>query len=124
MFVRCGDWDLKVTIEELQPQERRAKKLTIHPEFNSKTLWNDIAVIHLFDDFVLQPHINPVCLPSESYQLRPGYQDKKCWATGHDQKFVKEFVEDELPMKGVPMDLVNDQQSCLNMLKTWQGLGK
>lgn len=40
---RAGEWDTQTTKERLPYQERNVQAMVVHPEFNSKTLFNDIV---------------------------------------------------------------------------------
>ena len=63
--VRLGEWDVNNDNEFFPNIEFDALSITIHPEFYSGNLYNDIAIIKLdgFVDFSQNPHISPVCLP-------------------------------------------------------------
>lgn len=41
--VRAGEWDTQTTKERLPYQERTAVQIVSHPNYNSKTLANDIV---------------------------------------------------------------------------------
>ena len=56
--------------EEFHPhQDRRVLNITIHPLYtgtdgsDSQLVNYNFALLHLEDDFVLDMHINPICLP-------------------------------------------------------------
>merc|ERR1712193_375577 len=42
----------------------KVKKITLHPDYNSKTVDNDIAVLELAEDLTFTDKIKPACLPS------------------------------------------------------------
>lgn len=48
---------------ETKTQTIRAKKITMHPKFNSDTLANDIAVITLKSPLKWTSNVGPICLP-------------------------------------------------------------
>ena len=51
-------------IEWLGYQERSVDSFTIHPYYSgSKTLRNDIAIIHTTESFKIAPNVNTICLP-------------------------------------------------------------
>ena len=68
LTVRCGDWNL-IGTEELHPyQDRIVSKKSIHPLYTgtsgiSEKVNYNFALLHLKEDFVLDVHINPICLP-------------------------------------------------------------
>lgn len=41
--IRAGEWDTQTTKERLPYQERTVSQMVSHPNFNSKTLANDIV---------------------------------------------------------------------------------
>merc|ERR1712107_630714 len=42
----------------------KVKKMTLHPDYNSRTIDNDIAVLKLAEDLTFTKKIKPACLPS------------------------------------------------------------
>merc|ERR1712107_167468 len=42
----------------------KVKKMTLHPDYNSRTIDNDIAVLELAEDLTFTKKIKPACLPS------------------------------------------------------------
>merc|ERR1712109_334303 len=42
----------------------KVKKMTLHPDYNSRTIDNDIAVLELAEDLAFTKKIKPACLPS------------------------------------------------------------
>ena len=50
-----------------------------HPEYNSQTMDNDIAMILLANDVEFNDNMKPVCLPDRLVNFRPG---KRCTVTG------------------------------------------
>ena len=63
LVVRCGEWDTQTESEIKPHQDRNVSRLVLHPEFNPRSLWNSIAVLFLESDFVLDQHIDTICLP-------------------------------------------------------------
>ena len=39
------------------------KEIILHPEYNPKRIFNNLAIIVTESNFVYQKHIGPVCLP-------------------------------------------------------------
>jgi len=120
--VRCGEWDTQQTIEPRRHEDRNAYEISLHPLFNERNLQNDVALIHLKTDFVLQPHINTICLPDQDLPSNLDYYSDNCFATGWGKdKFGKEG-EYQVIMKQVKMDLV-EHPTCQDILRTTR-LGK
>ena len=63
LVVRCGEWDTQTESEIRSHQDRNVTKVVLHPEFNKRSLWNSIAVLFMENDFVLDEHLDTVCLP-------------------------------------------------------------
>lgn len=54
--VRAGEWDTQTTKERLPHQERRINSIVTHPDFNTRTLANDLVSVTLsmaFQDFYI-----------------------------------------------------------------------
>lgn len=80
-MVRCGEWDTKGSREFYPHQDRTVRKVTIHPGYNPENHHNDIALVHLEQEFELAPHIDTICLPDETLG-EEGYLDEGCYASG------------------------------------------
>ena len=64
MFIKCGEWDTQKENEPKLQQTRQVKQISIHPAFKRRGVHNDLALLHLNQSFILDEHINPICLPS------------------------------------------------------------
>ena len=60
---------------------RTVAKIVVHPSFEYKRVWNDVALLFVEDDFELAEHINPVCLPTSTTDENE-YIQTQCTATG------------------------------------------
>ena len=81
--VRCGEWDIKNNTDT-QHQDIRANVIHIHPEFKLTKLSvpeNDFALIHLAENFKLNPFVDTICLPDPSDPIM--YKSNECFATGY-----------------------------------------
>ncbi|XP_071643203.1 serine proteinase stubble isoform X2 [Temnothorax longispinosus] len=70
LTVRLGDYNIK-TNTEIRHIERRVKRVVRHRGFNSRTLYNDVALLTLSEPVEFTEQIRPICLPSGS-QLYSG----------------------------------------------------
>ncbi|XP_072756072.1 uncharacterized protein [Anoplolepis gracilipes] len=77
LTVRLGDYNIK-TNNEIRHIERRVKRVVRHRGFNSRTLYNDVALLTLSEPVEFTEQIRPICLPSGS-QL---YQGKTATVIG------------------------------------------
>lgn len=59
-------------------------RVTVHPQFNAKTLRNDIALLQLAEEVPMSEAVQPACLPHESALLRAGadVDNKAAWIIG------------------------------------------
>ena len=56
--VRCGEWNVKDENEKKTHQDRFAESITIHPRYSGiRRVENDIALLHLKEDFVLDSNL-------------------------------------------------------------------
>ena len=78
LVVRCGEWDTQAASEPRPHQDRRVKQVVVHPEFNARNLHNDFALLFTEQDFVLDSHIDTVCLPEPGQK----FHFQTCFATG------------------------------------------
>jgi len=116
--VRCGEWDTRQVIEPLKHEDRNATTVSVHPAYNTRNLQNDFALLHLEYDFILQDHINTICLPNVYNAINP----EGCFATGWGKdKFGKSGNYQEI-LKQVPLNLVESDQ-CQSKLRETR-LGK
>lgn len=76
--IRAGEWDTQTTKERLPFQERIASRIFSHPQYNERSLANDVAIIELEDPFQLKEHINTICLPPSGYVST----SRNCFASG------------------------------------------
>lgn len=49
--------------------ERGAKKKVVHPRYNFFTYENDLALVQLDEPIEYQPHVGPICLPPEDFEI-------------------------------------------------------
>ena len=63
-IVRCGEWDTQSTNEPVLHQDRVVKKIMLHPGYTSERLaHNDVSILVLEEPFILDRHIDTICLP-------------------------------------------------------------
>lgn len=58
--IRAGEWDTQTNKERFPHQERPVDRLLIHPNFNDKTLANDVGLIFLKEPINIAENVNPV----------------------------------------------------------------
>ncbi|XP_011501012.1 PREDICTED: venom protease-like [Ceratosolen solmsi marchali] len=62
-LARLGEHDLKSETDGANPIDVPIERGTIHPQYNSKTVANDIAVLRLKYEVSFTDAIHPICLP-------------------------------------------------------------
>jgi len=109
--IRAGEWDTQTTKERLPYQERIVSRIFSHPNYNERSLANDVAVIELEDPFQLDDHISTVCLPPSSYVS----SSQNCFASGWGKDNFGKIGKYSVIMKKVPLPIVpfNQCQSAL-----------
>ena len=84
-LVRCGEYNSENLNERKPHQDRQAKHISVHPAFNSKTLYYDYALVHTSTDFEYDEHIFPICLPDPLEELPSFTDDEPCFVMGYGQ---------------------------------------
>jgi len=77
--VRLGEHDVSTTDEPTEHEERAVVQVEIHPNFDNKTLSNDLALVRLSKAARRRTNIDIVCVPSDQLQLNT---NKTCYVTG------------------------------------------
>ena len=67
LFVSCGSVNLQPLKTDPNKQTRKVKSILIHPEFNPKSLINDMAVLVMDSPFEMTEYVGPACLPDPSF---------------------------------------------------------
>ena len=72
-------------------QDKTVAKIVSHPSFEYKRVWNDVAILFVEEEFSLDDHIQPACLPTKANEDTEFLKDN-CIATGWGRnKFGKNF---------------------------------
>ena len=117
LLVRCGEWNAASTDEPLKHQERAIYAMDLHPEFNPKTLASDWALLYT-KPFVLQKHIDTICLPDPGETFDQG----TCFTSGWGKNKFGNKNENQVILKEVPVPVVRHGE-CEATLQTSK-LGK
>lgn len=62
MKIRAGEWDTQTNKERFPHQERSISRILNHPNFNDKTLANDIGLVFLAEPINIAENVNPVSI--------------------------------------------------------------
>lgn len=87
--VRVGEYNTRFGVkrEPMPHQDSSVSSIITHPDFNTKTMFNDIAIIVVETPFNLTPNVNPICMPSNDLP----YDRTRCVATGWGQNSFGNF---------------------------------
>ncbi|XP_017886309.1 phenoloxidase-activating factor 2 [Ceratina calcarata] len=112
--VRLGDWNAQTTNELYPSREYTVQRISIHPQYNSANLQNDVAVITLSGTVPIStsPNINTACLPT----AQPA-SGTRCWVSGWGKDEFGTSGQYQSIMKEVDVPIV-DQTVCENDLRT------
>ncbi|XP_037948478.1 phenoloxidase-activating factor 2 [Teleopsis dalmanni] len=110
---RAGEWDTQTTRERLPYQERTIQKIIAHPQFNERNVANDFALLILSEAFVLDDHINVVCLPAQNGIPATG---TNCYSTGWGKDQFGAAGRYSVIMKRVLLPIV-EFNDCQNKLR-------
>ena len=80
--VVCGEWDIDSQIESKPKQERTVASISVHPQFNKRQFYHDVALLHLEEDFVLDLHLDVACLPHSPIDGSDNFIPSGCVVTG------------------------------------------
>lgn len=115
LIVRCGEWDTQRTLEPAEHQDREVYYINSHPGFSSKNLTNNVALLHVSEQFILSPHVDVICLGDD-------YEYDGCVATGWGKDDFGASGRYQVVMKQVELNVV-ERDTCENALRTTR-LGK
>lgn len=111
MVVRLGEWDTQTTNEFMKHEDFDVEEIMIHPQFNERNLFNDIAVVRLARDVVFKPHIDSACLPRDE----DDFTGHECITTGWGTDAYKSG-QFSLIMKEVTLPVLG-HDTCQSMLR-------
>lgn len=77
-MVRAGMWDIEIEDENMWSEDKKVKLIVKHENFIKETLANDVSLFFLDGPFVLNSHINVICLPQQDQN----FNGRICTVTG------------------------------------------
>uniref|UniRef100_A0A336LZK5 CSON008593 protein n=1 Tax=Culicoides sonorensis TaxID=179676 RepID=A0A336LZK5_CULSO len=75
---RLGEWDTQTANELFAHQDFNVIRKVVHENFNSKALYNNVALLVLDNSAVLQDNIGTICLPPQGTK----FDGARCTASG------------------------------------------
>ena len=115
IIVRAGEWDTNTINEVLPHQNMRIEKIIRHRSFNPGNLFNDIALLQLRNNFQLNKHIRPICLPEARVSDLNDYED--CYATGWGKDKFESGGEYQVIMKKIKLPLI-ERNRCQQLFRS------
>eukprot|EP00092_Neocalanus_flemingeri_P004468 GFUD01004807.1.p1 GENE.GFUD01004807.1~~GFUD01004807.1.p1 ORF type:complete len:424 (+),score=91.38 GFUD01004807.1:90-1361(+) len=111
IFVSCGDIHLQSNNNK-EKQVRQVSAILIHPDYNPKSLINDLAVLIVEEPFIFSSSVGRVCLPSPHTAVKT---DAVLVATGHGRDFFESgSYSRELRKVNLPMWKSSECEKVLN----------
>merc|ERR1712025_430010 len=110
--IRCGEWDTQGETEPYPHQDRAVAAMEVHPQFNSRNLQNDWAVLFTSEEFILSSHIDTVCLPTPEEE----FSGTTCFATGWGKDKFGSAGEYQVVLKEIDLPVVDNYQ-CEDRLR-------
>lgn len=86
LTVRLGDHNIK-SDTEVKHVERRIKRVVRHRGFDSRTLYNDVAVLTMDSPVSFTHSVRPICLPSSSKQYSGNQGTVIGWGSLRESEF-------------------------------------
>lgn len=121
--VRLSEWDTQRTDEFLPHEDFNVAEIIIHPEFQTRNLWNDIALLKLDRPVVFRPGIDTICLPKQSLAKNRSSSDdeRSCMATGWGKDAYRSGQHSNI-LKEVQLRIVSKEECEQSLRKTRLGI--
>ena len=121
--MRCGDWNRYLNSEQKTHQDRDVKHISNHPWYSgSGRVKNDISLLHLEEEFVLDTHLDTICLPDLIDNREDNYEKTDCVVMGWGTKKFSESQPQNI-LKQVELPIVDNNQCQSLFRKTSLGRG-
>uniref|UniRef100_A0A6G1SAF1 Serine protease 42 n=1 Tax=Aceria tosichella TaxID=561515 RepID=A0A6G1SAF1_9ACAR len=121
--IRLGEWDVNKDDEFYPFVEANVRELVLHPEFQSNSLINDIALLRLEQpvDAGQMPHVAPACIGQLEEQAN--FVGQRCWVAGWGKDAFGQQGAFQSVLKKVDLPVVS-HQDCEQALKHQTKLGR
>lgn len=84
--VHLGDHNIRTTFET-QHIAKKVKRVVRHRSFDSRTLYNDVALLTLESPVQYNTNVRPICLPRSSEQFGGNYGTVIGWGSIRESMF-------------------------------------
>lgn len=122
--VRLGEWDVNRDDEFYPFVETNVRDIIVHPEFQTASLVNDLALLRLERpvDAEQMPHVAPACLASQR-DLAAASSAQRCWVAGWGKDAFGATGTFQSILKKVDLPVIG-RHECENALRYQTKLGK
>lgn len=118
--IRAGEYDTRSgsRVEPLPHQDIRVSHVYIHPKYNPKVLYNDIALITTEQPFNVSQNVGSICIPliNSDFAANTAYDSRQCLATGWGKDAFGADARYQTTLKKVDLSLVSHDQ-CQKRLR-------
>ncbi|KAK7071106.1 hypothetical protein SK128_012837 [Halocaridina rubra] len=112
LWVRLGEWDTQTQYEAYPHQDIQVEEIVIHPDFEPRALFNDIALLFLKEEASKAPNINHMCITEDINEVIAS----ECVINGWGKNGFEEGGEYQKIMKSLTLPVV-DQEICQTQLR-------
>lgn len=116
--VRLGEWDTQIDSEIFPNKEVNVETIIIHPNYKSKVLFNDIAILILTEPVTITENIDVTCLPTSNSISTA----TECYTTGWGKDSFGKDGKYQVILKKIELPIVN-RNKCQQQLRQTR-LGK
>lgn len=102
-------------MEPAEHQDRDVDHVILHPDYSSRNLSNDVALLHTSQEFILSAHVDVICLPTVADTYN--FETRDCVATGWGKDDFDASGEYQTILKQVNLDL-RFKDDCQAALRT------
>ncbi|XP_068223696.1 phenoloxidase-activating factor 2-like [Palaemon carinicauda] len=112
LWARLGEWDTQTQLEPYAHQTIQVQEVVIHPQYNPRSFFNDVAIMILKSEYIPAPHINHLCLAKDVEDVDP----TSCVINGWGKDSFEDTGTYQLIMKSLTVPLVESRQ-CQKQLR-------
>ncbi|CAH2100553.1 unnamed protein product [Euphydryas editha] len=113
LLIRAGEWNTQSIYEPYPHQDRMVDEIVIHPQYNPKNLFNDIALLFLSHPVGYAPNVGVVCLPPQDLRVSEG---ATCVSTGWGKNRFGKSGRYQSIMKKVQLPVISND-NCQSALR-------
>ncbi|CAH1398369.1 unnamed protein product [Nezara viridula] len=111
LSVKAGEYDYRITNKPLRTQTQGVRNVVLHPEFNTKNLQNDVALIFLEQSMQLNEVVGVICGPENNESVI----ESDCFLTGWGADIKNGSNKPVLTKVNLPL---KPRGKCLENLRT------